>query len=138
LVELLPLLADADLEMVFPEATEKGHAGFEHWYERVIRIFFDEVHTVKEVQGSDPSNVIGGELAGQGVESARPEEQVAGLRCVPDLDRPTILCDGEAGAGPVCGGLARRHGGLCNPVVARSSAEDVIIVRSRARQCVAD
>jgi len=57
LVELLPLLADDGLEMVFPEATEKGHAGFEHWYERVIRIFFDEVHTVKEVNGSDPSNV---------------------------------------------------------------------------------
>jgi hypothetical protein len=41
LSQLLPLLADEDLEMRFPEATERGHEGFEHWYERVIRIFFD-------------------------------------------------------------------------------------------------
>ncbi|GAB3277745.1 hypothetical protein GCM10027347_51720 [Larkinella harenae] len=49
MVELLPLLADAELEMVFPEATITGWAGFEGWFQRVIRIFFDEVHTLKEV-----------------------------------------------------------------------------------------
>jgi hypothetical protein len=49
-VELLPLLDKENLEMVFPEATVYGHVGFEGWYQRVIRIFFDEVHTVKEVQ----------------------------------------------------------------------------------------
>jgi predicted metal-dependent phosphoesterase TrpH len=42
-----PLLTE-DVEMVFPEATVKGFEGFTGWYERVIRIFFDEVHTVKE------------------------------------------------------------------------------------------
>jgi nicotinate-nucleotide pyrophosphorylase len=26
-----------------------GHVGFEGWFQRVIRIFFDEVHTVKNV-----------------------------------------------------------------------------------------
>lgn len=49
MVEILPSLADAELEMVFPETTVYGHAGFEGWYQRVIRIFFDEVHTVKSV-----------------------------------------------------------------------------------------
>lgn len=49
MVELLPLLADEELEMVFPEATVTGWAGFEGWFQRVIRIFFDEVHTLKEV-----------------------------------------------------------------------------------------
>ena len=49
MVELLPLLADEELEMVFPEATITGWAGFEGWFQRVIRIFFDEVHTLKEV-----------------------------------------------------------------------------------------
>jgi hypothetical protein len=49
MVELLPLLADDGLEMVFPEATVRGHAGFEGWYQRVIRIFFDEVHEVTRV-----------------------------------------------------------------------------------------
>lgn len=50
MVELLPMLADHELEMVFPEATIYGWAGFEGWFQRVIRIFFDEVHTVKVVQ----------------------------------------------------------------------------------------
>lgn len=49
MVEILPMLADEELEMVFPEATVTGWAGFEGWYQRVIRIFFDEVHTLKEV-----------------------------------------------------------------------------------------
>ncbi|HTN02565.1 MAG TPA: hypothetical protein VL132_11825 [Planctomycetaceae bacterium] len=49
LIELLPLLAEDDLEMVFPEATLHGQAEFEGWYEGVIRIFFDEVHSLKTV-----------------------------------------------------------------------------------------
>ena len=49
MVEILPLLADKELEMVFPEGPVYGYAGFEGWYQRVIRIFFDEVHTLKEV-----------------------------------------------------------------------------------------
>ncbi|HSY52925.1 MAG TPA: nuclear transport factor 2 family protein [Opitutaceae bacterium] len=46
MVECLPMLADKDLEMRFPEATVRGWAGFEKWYQTVVRIFFDEVHTV--------------------------------------------------------------------------------------------
>lgn len=46
MVDVLPLLADAP-EMVFPEVTLKTLAGFEGWFQRVIRIFFDEVHTLK-------------------------------------------------------------------------------------------
>lgn len=49
LVELLPLV-DENPQMKFPEATLRGLAEFESWYERVIRIFFDEVHTVKSVK----------------------------------------------------------------------------------------
>lgn len=59
-VDFLPLLADKELEMVFPEATIYGHEGFEGWFQRVIRIFFDEVHTVKEVTATingDEANV---------------------------------------------------------------------------------
>jgi hypothetical protein len=52
LVELLPLLAEEGLAMVFPEATLRGQAEFEGWYEGVIRIFFDEVHTVKSVEST--------------------------------------------------------------------------------------
>ena len=50
MVELLPMLADEGLEMRFPEVTAYGYAGFEEWYQRVIRLFFDEVHTMKELQ----------------------------------------------------------------------------------------
>ena len=49
MVEILPMLADEELEMQFPEATLHGHAEFEGWYQGVIRIFFDEVHTLKEL-----------------------------------------------------------------------------------------
>ena len=49
LAEVLPMLADDGLEMRFPEATLRGQSAFEGWYEGVIRIFFDEVHTLKQV-----------------------------------------------------------------------------------------
>jgi hypothetical protein len=48
LEDFVPLLAEDGVEMVFPEATVTGFEGFKGWYERVIGIFFDEVHTVKE------------------------------------------------------------------------------------------
>jgi hypothetical protein len=49
LVEVLPMLAQNGLEMRFPEATLRSIVEFENWYEGVIRIFFDEVHTLREV-----------------------------------------------------------------------------------------
>lgn len=52
LVELLPLVASDGLEMVFPEATLRSPAEFEGWYLRVIRLFFDEVHTLKQVKST--------------------------------------------------------------------------------------
>jgi hypothetical protein len=47
--ELLPLLANEGLEMKLPEVTLHGHAEFIQWYGRVIRTFFDEIHTMKEL-----------------------------------------------------------------------------------------
>ena len=49
LVDILPMLSEEGLYMVFPEATLEGLANFESWYQGVIRIFFDEVHKVKKV-----------------------------------------------------------------------------------------
>ena len=46
MVDVLPLLADQP-EMVFPEVSFNTLAGFEGWYQRVIRLFFDEVHTLR-------------------------------------------------------------------------------------------
>jgi hypothetical protein len=63
LVDLLPLV-DEVAEMRFPEATLRGKAEFEGWYERVIRVFFDEVHTLKTVdvtptsEGADVKVVV--------------------------------------------------------------------------------
>jgi hypothetical protein len=48
-IELLPLLAEDQLEMVFPEATLRGLADFGAWYGRVTGIFFDEKHELKDV-----------------------------------------------------------------------------------------
>jgi hypothetical protein len=50
--ELLVCLADDKLEMRFPEETVHGHDGFRRWYERIINTFFDEVHTIKELEVS--------------------------------------------------------------------------------------
>ena len=49
MVDILPLLSDTELHMKFPEATLTSLAEFEGWYQGVIRIFFDEVHTMKEL-----------------------------------------------------------------------------------------
>lgn len=56
LEEFKPLLADSGVKMVFPEATVKGWEGFAGWYDRVINIFFDEVHTLKEVKTTPKGN----------------------------------------------------------------------------------
>lgn len=50
--ELLALVAEQGLEMQFPEGSIRGVDGFRRWYEGVIGIFFDEVHTVIRVKTS--------------------------------------------------------------------------------------
>jgi hypothetical protein len=50
MVEVLPMLAEEGLEMRFPEATLRSLAEFEGWYQGVIRIFFDEVHTLQTLE----------------------------------------------------------------------------------------
>lgn len=50
LVDVLPYVSEDGLEMKFPEATLYTLAEFEGWYQKVIRIFFDEVHTLREVK----------------------------------------------------------------------------------------
>ncbi|NET02622.1 MAG: nuclear transport factor 2 family protein [Sphaerospermopsis sp. SIO1G1] len=54
LEEYRPLLTE-DVELQFPEATVTGFEGYSGWYNKVINIFFDEVHTVKEVKIVDPN-----------------------------------------------------------------------------------
>ncbi len=56
LEEYVPFLAEEGLEMRFPEGTVYGFDGFKGWYERVTRIFFDEVHTLKKVEATSNSN----------------------------------------------------------------------------------
>lgn len=50
LADVLPYLVDDGLEMRFPEATARGHAGFTDWYKAVTNRFFDEVHTLTSVE----------------------------------------------------------------------------------------
>jgi hypothetical protein len=53
--EYTDLLAADGLEMRYPEATLRNFADFTAWYERVTRLFFDEVHTLKEVAVPQPA-----------------------------------------------------------------------------------
>lgn len=46
--QLIPLV-DKRVEMQFPEGTVRGAEQFRAWYEGVIRLFFDELHTVTHV-----------------------------------------------------------------------------------------
>jgi hypothetical protein len=60
MVECLPMLAEDELEMHFPEGMLKGQGAFEGWFQTVIRIFFDEIHTLKELNidlDGDTANV---------------------------------------------------------------------------------
>jgi hypothetical protein len=50
LSDLTALLIEDGLRMVFPEMIAEGLSGFQQWYERVTHLFFDEVHTVKDIQ----------------------------------------------------------------------------------------
>ena len=59
LEEYVSLLAEKDLELRFPEGTFYGFDGFKNWYENVIGIFFDEVHTLKKVE---PKPIGNGQL----------------------------------------------------------------------------
>ena len=47
--EQLVALVDERVEMQFPEGTIRGAEPFRTWYEGVIRLFFDELHTVTRV-----------------------------------------------------------------------------------------
>jgi hypothetical protein len=102
MVEVLPMLAVDGLEMKFPEATLKGLADFESWYQRVIRIFFDEVHNVKEVKSTlsgdraDVKVVVGWEASVWKPPAAKSERiildayQTWAVRRSPDSQKPVI------------------------------------------------
>jgi hypothetical protein len=53
--EVLLMVADENLVMKFPEVTAYGHQVFMEWYERVIKTYFDEVHTIRALE-IKPSN----------------------------------------------------------------------------------
>ena len=48
-------LAGDGLELIVPEDTFRGLSGFQQWYERALHLFFDESHTLQEINhvGSD-------------------------------------------------------------------------------------
>jgi hypothetical protein len=48
-VDAIWYISEGELEMVFPEATLRTQAEFEGWLQGVYRIFFDEVHTMQEL-----------------------------------------------------------------------------------------
>jgi hypothetical protein len=46
--ELLPMVSDTLLEMVFPDSTIQNHNDFRTWYEAVGRTYYDQDHTVEK------------------------------------------------------------------------------------------
>jgi hypothetical protein len=47
--ELLPMLANENLEMRLPEVKLRSLDEFKTWYEGIIHTFFDEVHTMQKL-----------------------------------------------------------------------------------------
>ena len=60
--------------MQFPEGRLNGVEAFRHWYEGVIRLFFDELHTITKVSiylaGRPGPGGRGGQLAGPALASS--------------------------------------------------------------------
>lgn len=50
MVEMMDMLSPYGLAMTFPDTEVLGFAGFERWYQTVIRLFFDQVHEVRSVR----------------------------------------------------------------------------------------
>lgn len=53
--EIAPMVAD-DVEFHLPEGVLHGRAEFQRWYEGVIALFFDEVHTLRSVAAVSTSD----------------------------------------------------------------------------------
>lgn len=85
MVDVLPLLAEAPV-MVFPEVTLDTLAGFEGWFQRVIRIFFDEVHTLK---------VCDVKIKGDQAKVKVIVEWQASLWNAPEATSKRIVCDAD-------------------------------------------
>jgi hypothetical protein len=103
LAEVTPMLATTGLEMKFPEATLRTIGDFQGWYERVIRIFFDEVHKVKEVdatiteEGAEVNVVVHWEASVWNPPAANSQRikldayQTWYVARSPETDRPVIV-----------------------------------------------
>jgi hypothetical protein len=50
--QLIPMLAEREVEFLLPETSFRGVDAFREWYEGVIRLFFDESHTLQRVDVS--------------------------------------------------------------------------------------
>jgi hypothetical protein len=56
--DVFKLMPAPRLEFVLPEGVLTGVAAFREWYEGVLRLFFDEVHTLTEVRLTGQRNSI--------------------------------------------------------------------------------
>lgn len=47
--DYIPFLVEKEFEIQVPEGTFRGFEGFKSWYENALNLFFDEVHTIKNI-----------------------------------------------------------------------------------------
>lgn len=59
-LECFRSLLSEDVQLVFPEATVHGFDGYSDWYNKVINIFFDEIHTLKvaDIESQDDDRCV--------------------------------------------------------------------------------
>ncbi len=97
--QLLPFVADAGLEMAFPERTLRSHADFREWYEVVGTAFSDQTHVIEGLKVIGNGNRIDVDVVvvwtatqtSDGTRSASRVDQVWQLEQRPGALQPVIV-----------------------------------------------
>jgi len=96
--DLLHMVSDTDLTMVFPEATLRNHGDFRRWYDKVGQSYTDQSHVLKELDAHDEADRTDVELTvvwtatqrSDGAQLAFRVNQSWQLRESPDTGEPVI------------------------------------------------
>ncbi len=97
--QLLPLVSNSDLEMVFPERTLRNHTDVREWYDVVGKTYTNQQHIIEELHSDEKANntevslkvVWKAEQKSDGSPLAFRATQSWLLKKSPETDRPLIV-----------------------------------------------
>ncbi len=99
--EALAMVAEEGLEFHIPEGIFRGQEGFSEVYHNWTHTFFDEVHTLRDVQvspnGLQANLKVVVNWQGKVWNSARREQRESQLRRIPDLGGGALTAERPTG-----------------------------------------